>query len=61
MRKLTNWLNAAGKGVIPVMDLGLGLPLQNSSGGNFDNFIHKKFCDKVPYFIILTINILMRL
>ena len=33
--------------------------LQNNSGGNFDNFIHKEFSGRIPYYTILTINILV--
>ena len=27
--------------------------LQNCSGGNFDNFIHKEFSGKIPYYAVL--------
>ena len=30
--------------------------LLDSSGGNFDNFLHKKFSDTIPYYITLTIK-----
>ena len=32
--------------------------LQNCSGGNVENFIHKEFSDINPYYTILTINLL---
>ena len=31
--------------------------LQNYSGGNFENFIHKEFSDINPYYTILIINV----
>ena len=33
--------------------------LQNISDGNFDNFIHNEFNSKIPYYTILTINVLV--
>ena len=33
--------------------------LQNSSGGNFDNFIHKEFSGKIPYSATLAIKMLV--
>ena len=33
--------------------------LQNCSGGNFKNFIHKEFSGIIPYYTILTINVLV--
>ena len=32
--------------------------LQNNSGGNFDNFIHKEFSGRIPYYTILNTNAL---
>ena len=33
--------------------------LQNCSGGNFDNFIHKEFSGKIPYSATLAIKMLV--
>ena len=34
--------------------------LQNCSGGNFENFIHKEFSDINPYYTNLIINVLVK-
>ena len=34
------------------------IKLQDSSGGNVENFIHKDFSDTNPYYTNLTINVL---
>ena len=33
--------------------------LQNCSGGNFRNFIHKEFSGKITYYAILAIKVLV--
>ena len=33
--------------------------LRDNSGGSFDNFIHKKFSGRIPFYTILAIHILV--
>ena len=33
--------------------------LLNSCGGNFNNLIHKEFSGRIPYYTIITINVLV--
>ena len=47
------------RAIFPKVDLAGKIGLQNSSGGNFKNFILKKFSGIIPYCIILTINLLV--
>ena len=48
----------SGAATYPAVDLAGKIRLQNSSGGNFKDFIHEEFSAEILYCTILTINAL---